>query len=254
LIERHGGIPYLAPCLREAPAEDRALLKEALELVAGQPIHMAIFQTGVGTASLFAAAAELGQDRALRDRLAAAIVVERGPKPLSVLLKHGVRIDRRTVEPHTTAEVMALIEEDLSGRMVLLQHYGVRNTALVTFLAARGANVLEVTTYNWALPHDLAPVLAFIRDLAHGRIDITTFTSASQVQNLFEIADEDGSATQLADWLRDRTVVAAIGPTTAQALAEHGITVRVQPERPKMVPLVRALCEHIRAPRPHGPG
>jgi uroporphyrinogen-III synthase len=123
---------------------------------------------------------------------------------------------------------------------------------LVDFLAARGAKVLEVTTYHWSWPHDLAPVLAFIRDLAHGQIDITAFTSASQVQNLFEIAEEDGSAAQLADWLRDRTVVAAIGPTTTQALAEHGVTARVRPERPKMAPLVRALCEYTRVPRPHG--
>ncbi len=245
LIERHGGTPYLAASLREVRTEDRAALRDSLEQVAQQPIDMAIFQTGVGTAALFDLAAELGLDGMLTQRLAGAIVVARGPKPLAVLLRRGVRIDRRTPEPHTTAEVMALVDGDLMGRTVLLQHYGARNQTLVAFLSRREASVIEVTTYHWALPEDIAPLRGFIRALADGRIDATAFTSASQVENLFHVAEVERVDDQLVAWLGERTAVAAIGPVCAQALRERGIPVHLQPRRPKMVPFVQALCEYF---------
>ncbi len=245
LIERHGGVPYLAPCMREVRIDDRAPLQAALERLAQIGVDLAIFQTGVGTAALFDLAVELGQDRMLAQRLANATVLERGPKPLAVLLKRGVRVDRRTVEPHTTAEVMALVDEDLSGRTVLLQHYGAPNQALVDFLRDRRAQVLEVTTYGWSLPHDLAPVRQFLCDLPKRRIHATTFTSASQVENLFQIAETDGCVAQLPGWLSERSLVASIGPVCTRALNARGVEVRVQPDRPKMVPLVKALCEYF---------
>ncbi len=245
LIERHGGVSYLAPCMREVAIDDRVPLRAALERLAQTGLELAIFQTGVGTAALFDFAMELGQDRMLAQRLAGATVLERGPKPLAVLLKRGVRVDRRTVEPHTTVEVMALVDKDLSGRTVLLQHYGAPNQVLVNFLRNRGAQVLEVTTYGWSLPQDLAPVRRFLADLPNRRVDATTFTSASQVENLFQIAEQDGCGAQLAGWLSERSVVASIGPVCTRALSEHGVRVRVEPDRPKMVPLVKALCEYF---------
>jgi uroporphyrinogen-III synthase len=112
-------------------------------------------------------------------------------------------------------------------------------------LEERGAVVIEAFTYSWGLPENLAPTFRCLRMLEAGDLDAVAFTSAAQVENLYLIAEQSGSAHQLTGWLQERTVVAAVGPTTAQALLEHGISAAVQPERPKMVPLVEALARHM---------
>jgi uroporphyrinogen-III synthase len=248
LVEREGGIPLLASCMREVRVEDLAALREALEEVARQPVGVFVFQTGVGTRALLDLAAELGLADPLRERIHGATVVARGPKPLTVLLKAGFHIDRRTEEPHTTTELVELLRvEELEGRRVAVQHYGSVNRALVDFLEERGAAVIELVSYRWALPEDVGPVLHFLDELAAGRVTVVAFTSASQVENLFALAADVGSATSLPGWLNRLTITAAIGPTSAHALEEHGVKVAIQPERPKMVPFVRAIRDHVTA-------
>lgn len=253
LVERHGGVPVAAPCLREAAVEDAAPLDAALHEVAGAPLDLAIFQTGVGTDRLLAAAAAAGIEEAVLDRLAGAVVLARGPKPLTVLLRHRIRVDRRTPEPHTTAEVVDLVEADLGGRRVMLQHYGSPNVDLAALLRGRGAELVEISTYHWRLPHDTGPIRSFLVRLEAGELDLTVFTSASQVDNLFHVAEVEGVDDRLAGWLAANTDVAAVGPVCAAALRARGVPVRIEPARPKMVPLVRALCEHVATARAAGP-
>jgi uroporphyrinogen-III synthase len=247
LVERHRGVPLSAPCLREAAVDDVDSLEAALRRVAEAPLHLAVFQTGVGAEGLLAAAARAGLAEALAARLSAAVVLARGPKPLTVLLRHGVRVDRRTPEPHTTAEVLGLLEAGLEGWRVMLQHYGSPNQELAMALRRRGADLVEVSTYQWRLPLDLEPVRSFLRRLEAGEVDLTVFTSASQVDNLFHVAEAEAVDDRLAGWLADRTEVAAVGPVCAAALRARAVPVRIEPARPKMVPLVRALCEHVAA-------
>jgi uroporphyrinogen-III synthase len=247
LVERHGGVPVAAPCLREAGVEDAAPLDAALRAVAGAPLDLAVFQTGVGTDRMLVAAAAAGLDEAIAARLEAAVVLARGPKPLAVLLRNRVRVDRRTPEPHTTAEVVRLIEDDLGGRRVMLQHYGSPNVDLAALLRERGADLIEISTYQWRLPLDIDPIRRFLVRLEAGELDLTVFTSASQVDNLFHVAELEGVDDRLAGWLGTRTEVAAVGPVCSAALRARDVPVRVEPARPKMVPLVRALCDHVAA-------
>jgi len=250
LIERNGGMPLAAPCLREVDVEDAAPLEAALRAVTAEPLDLAVFQTGVGTDRLIAAATAAGLGGRLTERLAAAVVLARGPKPLAVLLRHGVRVDRRTPEPHTTNEVVELVEDDLRGRRVMLQQHGAPNLALSDLLRGRGGHVVEVTTYQWRLPVDLEPIRRFLELLEARAVDLTVFTSASQVENLFHVAELEGVDGRLAEWLAERTEVAAVGPVCAAALRDRRVPVRVEPAKPKMVPLVKALCEHVAAAPP----
>ncbi|HZB97448.1 MAG TPA: uroporphyrinogen-III synthase, partial [Candidatus Sulfotelmatobacter sp.] len=214
LIRKRGGEPLLAPTLKEIPADARPTLEESIATALEVVIDIAIFQTGVGAAAIFDAATSAGLDDRLQERLAAATVVVRGPKPASALRKHGVRIDLRTAEPHTTAEVIALLDRFWGDTLpapytALLQHYGARNSGLVRFLEQRGASVVELAPYRWALPDDLGPVLALLDALEAGRIDSVVFTSAAQADNLFAVASDHGGEQSVSDWLRERTVVAA---------------------------------------------
>ena len=244
LVERHGGVAVHAPCMREVPAEDREAMGVSVQRAVDGPLDMAIFLTGIGAAELFAAATDAGLYDALMSRLRPAIVVARGPKPLAVLHRHGLTVDRRTREPHTTEQVRELVGESLVGRTVLLQHYGVDNAALSEHLRGAGAELVEVHPYQWAMPTDTGPVHALLDRLAAGGIDILAFTSASQVHMLFQIADVEGREEQLRECLAGATVVAAVGPVCAAALQDHGVIATIQPERPKMVPLIDALCDY----------
>lgn len=242
LVEKHGGVPLHAPCMREIPAEDRDAMYASLQRAVEGPLYMAVFLTGVGAATLFSGAVEAGLYEALMARLQSAIVVARGPKPLAVLHRHGLPVDRRTTEPHTTEQVCELVGEALTGRTVLLQHYGAENELLAGHLRRAGAELVEVHPYEWGEPVDVGPVHALLDRLVAGEIDITAFTSASQVHMLFQIARAQGREDDLGEALRHRTVTAALGPVCAAALHDHGVTPRIQPERPKMVPLVTSLC------------
>lgn len=244
LVEKHGGVAVHAPCMREVPAEDRDTMRASVRRAVEGPLYMAIFLTGVGAAELFAAATDAGLYDALMSRLHSAIVVARGPKPLAVLHRHGLTVDRRTREPHTTDQVRELVGESLDGRTVLLQHYGVDNATLSEHLRGAGAELVEVHPYEWAMPTDIGPVHALLDRLSAGGIDIMAFTSASQVHMLFQIADLEGREDQLRECLAAGTVVAAVGPVCAAALQDHGVTATIQPERPKMVPLIDALCDY----------
>jgi uroporphyrinogen-III synthase len=246
LVERIGGVPIVAPCLREVRNEDDDELRERLRAVISAPVHLFVFQTGVGTAALFDLAAEAGLAEPLSDAVHGALVVARGPKPLTVLLKLGFRVDRRTEVPHTTDELLWLLEAvDLDGKRVAVQHYGSTNERLVEHLRARAGEVIELYSYRWALPDDVGPIVRFLDELRGGRVAVTAFTSASQVENLFTVAADQGMAGELPGWLNERTITAAIGPTCARALGQRDVAVVIQPERPKMVPFVRAIADHF---------
>ena len=242
LVEKHGGVALHAPCMREIPAGDRDAIRSALQRAVEGPLYMAVFLTGIGAAALFSGATEAGCYEALMARLQPAIVVARGPKPLAVLHRHRLAVDRRTTEPHTTEQVRDLVGESLDGRTVLLQHYGVDNTLLADHLRNAGAELVEVHPYEWGAPVDLEPVHALLDRLVAGDVDITAFTSASQVHMLFQIAADEGRGAEVRDALQRRTVVAAVGPVCAAALRDHGVTPTIQPARPKMAPLVTSLC------------
>lgn len=242
LVEKHGGTALHAPCMREIPADDRDAMNASLHRSVEGPLYMAVFLTGVGAAALFSGAAEAGLYEALMARLQSAIVVARGPKPLAVLHRHGLPVDRRTTDPHTTEQVCELVGESLVGRTVLLQHYGADNELLAGHLRGAGAELVEIHPYEWAQPVDLEPVHALLDRLVAGDLHITAFTSASQVHMLFQIARGQGREAEVGDALRNRTVVAALGPVCAAALHDHGVHPRIQPQRPKMVPLITSLC------------
>jgi uroporphyrinogen III methyltransferase/synthase len=78
------------------------------------------------------------------------------------------------------------------------------------------------------------------RMLLDRQIDAVTFTSASTVKNFAKIYGED----QAADLL-NATVVASIGPVTAEAAQQLGINTTVMPKRYTIRDLVDALVEHF---------
>ena len=241
LIARRGGIPLLAPALREAPDIEPQAVLSLLAKWRIDPYAVVIFQTGVGTRALFNAADALGVTPEMRGLLAQATVVVRGPKPVGELHTRGVRIDVRAVSPFTTdTTLQAIAGVELRNAGVLVQRYGEPNEILRAALEARGARVDEIATYRWALPDDLQPLVDLLDGLQGSRVDAVVFTSAVQIRNLFSVAALQGRAEGLAAQMSG-LVVASIGPICSRELRAHGIAPTFEADPPKLGPLIAGL-------------
>jgi uroporphyrinogen-III synthase len=241
LLEKQGAIAFRAPALAEEPDLDPEAIRRLIADWAAHPVKLAIFQTGVGTRALFEAVDRLGLGEQLLALLAGGLIAVRGPKPTAVLRGRKVRIDISAEEPYTTVEVLTAIRNvELSGERVLVQRYGETNLGLEEGLEARGAAVIEVPTYRWALPQDIGPLIRLLDALGRGEIDAAVFTSASQVRNLFAVAEQRAGVDQLRRNL-NAVLIASIGPVCSDALEKAGVHVTLEANPPKLGPLVEML-------------
>lgn len=241
LVRKRGGTPFSAPALAELPDIDPVAITGLINEWNSHPVKAAIFQTGVGTKALFGMTDALGLTEKLLRLLAESLVVVRGPKPAAALRARGVRIGFSAKEPYTSAEVLEeLASFSLQGERVIVQRYGESNLELEKALEARGAKVIEIATYRWAMPADTQPLIALMDALEHSEIDAVAFTSASQAINLFNLAEQ----LQRADSLRsnlNKTLIASIGPVCTEKLESLGIAVTVEAHPPKLGPFIQVL-------------
>jgi uroporphyrinogen decarboxylase len=251
LIARQGGTPISAPSMREVPLSDnREALEFARELLAGR-IDAVILLTGVGTRALVQVVERVFPRDAFLDALSRIPTVVRGPKPQAVLRELGVPVTLAVPEPNTWREVLAALDESkipLAGRRVAVQEYGVANPELIAGLESRGASVMRVPVYRWALPEDCAPLRSAIMAIIEGRVDAVLFTNAAQVAHLLQVAASSGLEGSLRAALA-RVVIASIGPTCSEALRERGLAADLEPEHPKMGHLVLTTARHARVLR-----
>jgi uroporphyrinogen-III synthase len=250
LIRTYGGEPFVVPAMREVPLEsNRLALEFADKLIAGR-FDLVVFLTGVGVRALMSIAEIAGKREEFLAALKKVRVAARGPKPVAVLKELKVPIAVVAPEPNTWREMIASIDkefgESLSGFRVAVQEYGVSNPELLQALNERAAELTKVPVYQWALPEDLQPLREAVLAIASGGIDVVLFTTAAQVVHLFQVAAQMELADDLRAGLRS-VVVASIGPTTSEELAQHGITPDFEPSHPKMGFLVNEAAQNAGA-------
>ncbi len=258
LITHHGGRPLIAPSMREIPLEQN---QEALafgeRLLQGR-VDILILLTGVGTRTLVLTLETRHPRERILEALARVTRVCRGPKPVAALRSLGLDPGITVPEPNTWQELLRTLDEkaNVRGRRVAVQEYGISNLELIQGLKERGAEVTRVPVYRWALPEDLEPLKGALRAIADGRVDVALFTNANQVENVVQVARDQGLLERMRAGL-GRAVVASVGPISTQSLAEHGISVDLEPAHPKMGPLVREAslrCHAILATKRARPG
>ncbi|MGF2944109.1 uroporphyrinogen-III synthase [Mycobacterium sp. Lab-001] len=123
---------------------------------------------------------------------------------------------------------------------VLLPRADIATETLAEGLRDRGWEIEDVTAYRTVRA---APPPAATREMIKtGGFDAVCFTSSSTVRNLVGIAGKPHA----------RTIIACIGPKTAETAAEFGLRVDVQPDVAAVGPLVDALAEHAARLRAEG--
>jgi uroporphyrinogen-III synthase len=246
LVRREGGEPVCAPSVTEAAVDVVPLLPALIDDITSGRVQLVVLLTGAGATSMLDQARAAGLYEPVVAALRAVTTVCRGPKPATVLRKHGIPVHLNARTPHTTSELLEILPASLVAEQgIALLHDGGGNPPLVDALRARGAFVRELLSYEWRVPDDVRPIETLISQAIDGRLDAVAFTNQVQVRHLFEIAERMARSAALRYALRHRTVVGSIGPTCSTALEAHGVAPHVVASPPKMRPLVVAIGEHL---------
>jgi len=147
--------------------------------------------------------------------LAGVAIAAIGPATGEAVRRYGLHVAAQPTEFRAEALIDALGE--VRGRRMLIARAAVARDVLPDELRRRGAFVDVVPVYRTVLP-------AHLPDAGElGDFDVVTFTSSSTVTNFVRIVGE-----RIAQLLQGK-VVAAIGPITAKALEDAGLSCHVMP-------------------------
>ena len=246
LIERCGGIPLVAPALREIPLDDNsAALKFGVRLTT-ERVDLLILLTGVGTTALF----DLLKTRYPWSSIVAALkhtgIVARGPKPVAALKAFGLQPTLTVPEPNTWVDLISTLDEyrPVKGLRVAVQEYGTSNPELLEALRQRGAEVFPVPIYRWALPKDLGSLRLALDEVIKGKAAVLLVTNAAQVDHVMQVLERDGQIGPFRAALK-KMVVASIGPTASERLRHYNLPTDLEPSHSKMGVLVKETSERI---------
>lgn len=252
LVRREGGEPVCAPAVSEVHVDVGRLLPALIDDIRTRRCEIIVFLTGAGLTAMLDQARELELLESVIEAFSSVTTVCRGPKPATVLRKHGIPVRINASAPHTTADLLEVLPTSLvAGKRMALLHDGGGNAVLVDALRARGAWVEEVRSYEWRLPDDVSPLEDLVRQLIDGSVDAIAFTNQVQVRHLFEVGTRMRCSASLLYALRHRTVVGSIGPTCSIALQDHGAPPHVVASPTRMRPLVTAVGAYLAAHRTH---
>jgi len=160
------------------------------------------------------------------------------------LATYGIKVDLIPSEFRADAVVASLLAAGpMDGVRVLLPRADIGREVIAEQLREAGAHVTEVIAYRTMLEdaqREGDPDIYGL--LLEGKIDVATFTSPSAIRNFAKIH----GAEQVADLLKN-TVVATIGPVTADAARQLGIPVTIQPKSYTVPALVDAIAAYYAA-------
>lgn len=240
LVE-HGALPIEVPTIAVEPPRSPAQMERAVKGLVDGRYQWVVFTSTNAVRAVWEKFAEFGLDARAFSGVKIACVGE--------ATAERVRAFGITPEliPSGEQSSLGLLDEfppydeifDPVNR-VLLPRADIATETLAEGLRERGWEIEDVTAYRTVRA---APPAANIREMIKtGGFDAVCFTSSSTVRNLVGIAGKPHA----------RTLVACIGPKTAETAIEFGLRVDVQPETAAVGPLVDALAEHAARLRAEG--
>lgn len=244
LLERKGIATTQAPSMQEVALEENSSVNQfAEDLLAGN-VDIALFFTGVGTRMLFQLLSQRGDFAEIESQLRETTIAARGPKPTAALKEQGITPDVKVANPFTWTETWQALNDkfDLAGKRIAVQEYGAADENAYRMLKQAGADVLSVPIYRWELPDDIGPLEAAIQQTIDNQFALLVFTSAQQIRHVLLVAEK---MNQKENWLAaaGNCVIASIGPTCSAAIMETGLSVDIEPDPPKLGPLVKQVAE-----------
>jgi uroporphyrinogen III methyltransferase/synthase len=165
-----------------------------------------------------------------------------GPATGERLARYGLKVELTPSEYRAEAVLRAMGDlGPMRGAKVLIPHADIGREAVADELRKQGADVTEVVAYRTVAAdaeRDGGPDI--YKMLLERHIDVVTFTSASAVRSFVRLLGDEPAA----DLLRT-TVVASIGPVTAEAASQCNIDTTIRPAHYTIPALVDAIVEYF---------
>jgi uroporphyrinogen III methyltransferase/synthase len=236
LLAAYGAESVEAPMIRMAPPEDPDPLLRAA--ASPEQFDWIVFTSANAVDAFMTALLDGERDvRALKGPR----ICTSGTATADKLAGYGIKVDLIPREFRGDAVAAALIAQGpMAGVRVLLPRSDIGREVVAEQLREAGADVTEVVAYRTILEdaqRESDPDVYGM--LLEGKIDVATFTSPSAIRNFAKIHGAD----QVADLLK-HTVVATIGPVTADAARQLGVPVTIQPKTYTIPALVDAIAAH----------
>jgi uroporphyrinogen III methyltransferase/synthase len=226
-----------APMIRIAPPDDFGPLDEACEHAG--TFDWIIFSSASAVDAFVQRLLETPQDlRALKGVKLGVV----GPATAERLTRLGLKVDLTPAEFRAESVLHAMSQAgDLRGLKILLPRADIGRELLADELRKQGAEVTEVVAYRTVVAEpEREGEPDIYRMLLERRIEVVTFTSASAVRNFVKVL----GAEPAADLLRT-TIVASIGPVTAEAATQCNIVTTVMPDTYTVPALVDAIVDYF---------
>jgi uroporphyrinogen III methyltransferase/synthase len=237
ILESYGANVIVCPTIEIREPDNYARLDEALDHLYGY--DWLIFTSTNGVDYFLKRLTARGQQTADLDEIKVCAIGQRTADKL-----HDAHVHVDLVPSQSTAEgVFAALaefaggDEHLRGLNLLLPRAATGREVLPEALQKAGARVDVVTTYQTVLPDNidrgkLAAMLA-------GSGDCIAFTSPSTIKNLAKLFDTHDLGKTLPGM-----AVACIGSVTAEAAAEYGLHVDIQPDNFTTKDLAHAIASY----------
>ncbi|WP_299576340.1 bifunctional uroporphyrinogen-III C-methyltransferase/uroporphyrinogen-III synthase [uncultured Williamsia sp.] len=237
----HGAIPMEVPTIAVEPPRSPAQMERAVKGLVDGRYQWVVFTSTNAVRAVWDKFAEFGLDARAFSGVKIACV---GDATAAKVRTFGIEPE---LIPSGEQSSLGLLDDfppyddvfDPVNR-ILLPRADIATETLSEGLRDRGWEIDDVTAYRTVRA---APPPATTREMIKtGGFDAVCFTSSSTVRNLVGIAGKPHA----------RTIVACIGPKTAETATEFGLRVDVQPENASVPDLVDALAEHAARLRAEG--
>ena len=235
LIRARGGEPIECPTIDIGPPDDWAEVDEAIEQLA---TYQWLVFTSVNGVKAFMQ--RLWYHRRDARALAGLQVCCIGPRTAEEVRQFGIDADLVPETYQAEGLIEILTRAGVSGQRVLLARAAQAREILPDELERLGAFVRVVKVYKTVVP---AIEREHVQQLFRDRlIDVVMFASSSTVRNFFQLFD---GVRDLKKHLNG-TIIASIGPITAETIREMGLDVHVMAAQNTIPALVQSLVDYVR--------
>jgi uroporphyrinogen-III synthase len=255
LLENHGAQVLLLPMIRFEDPEDTLLLDASLRAL--DRIDWILFTSAnaVRFTARRAAALQVNWANAQPQLKIAAV----GPTTAKAAQSEGLAVNY-TAKNHAGAALAAEMHSELRGKRILLPRTNIATSDLPRALREIAAQVIEVVAYRTvsaATPAASAtqppaggrilgnepppaPEAIIFERIRNNAVDLITFASPSAFHNFAELLTSDEMHR-----LSQNNRLAAIGPTTAQAIRDAGCTVAVEAQQSTAEGFAAAIAKNF---------
>ncbi|WP_137812619.1 uroporphyrinogen-III synthase [Gandjariella thermophila] len=240
-LRAHGAIPVEVPTISVEPPRSPAQMERAVKGLVDGRYQWVVFTSTNAVRAVWEKFKEFGLDARAFSGVKIACV---GESTAEKVRSFGINPELVPSGEQSSEGLLADFppHDDVLDPVdrVLLPRADIATETLAAGLRERGWEIDDVTAYRTVRA---APPPAETREMIKtGGFDAVCFTSSSTVRNLVGIAGKPHA----------RTLVACIGPKTAETAREFGLRVDVQPDLAQVPALVDALAEHAARLRAEG--